>query len=411
MIDSFSFLTYFVRKSCSLASGASIYIALMLFGQVFFSTIAYSLGVDNRLVMLLFRAAISFFSLYVILRAFWANKRQLFEAFPLALAAFWFLYFAGLLRDHFVLGVPIAMPVWEFFAWGIGGCFLPSLACYLLVGNYGRGRYPVSILYLGFLLLGSSAVLFVFSVGLSLHRFQLPSLNPINASHSFYVLSLLAISYLANKNSSIIISLFSAAIAAFGVSVGIYAGSRGALLAFICSFLIVFLASRYNKWLLLVPMLFSAYLLIQFDPSDLVGRLSTAGSDLNSVSRVSAIYESIRVFLAHPFLGAGFGYHLELASSVGSPTLWYPHNFVFESLALGGLLLTTPLLICFLLAVRSCFGLLNHTSVSELWRIAVLVQAVGYVAFSGHLANVPLFWISLGLASSLAPIRFTKTMS
>ena len=408
MINCLSFFTDFVRKSRPLASGTSIYIALLLFGQVFFSTVAYSLGVENRLVMLLFRAAISFCSVYVILRAIWTYKRQLFEAFPLSLAAFWLFYFAALLRDHFILGVATAMPVWEFFAWGIGGCFLPSLACYLLIGNYVRGRYPVSILYLGFLLLGGSAVLFIFSAGLNLNRFQLPSLNPINASHSFFVLSLLAISYLANKNSSVISSLFSATVAAFGVSMGIYAGSRGALLAFVCSFLIVFFASKYSKWLLLVPLLFSAYLLIQFDPSDVFGRLSTAGSDFNSVLRFSAIHESIRVFLAHPFLGAGFGYHLDLSASVGYPQMWYPHNFIFESLALGGLFLTIPLIVCFVLAIRSCIVVLSNPSISELWRIAILVQALGYVAFSGHLANVPLFWIALGLASSLAPQRLAK---
>ena len=409
MIDCFASLTDFLRKKCSFATYASIYIALLLFGQVFFSTIAYKLGLENRLVMLLFRAAIAFWGLFVILRAFFANKRQLFEAFPLSLTVFWSLYFVGLLRDHFVFGVATALPVWEFFAWGIGGCFLPSLACYLLVGNSDRGQYPASIVCLGFLLLGSSTALFAFSPGLDFHRFQLPSLNPINASHSFFVLSLFSISCLANRQSSLAKSLCSAGVAAFGVSMGIYAGSRGALLAFVCAFLVIFFVSKFNKLWALVPLLFSAYLLIQFDPSDLVGRLSTAGSDLNSVSRLSAIHESVSVFLAHPFLGAGFGYHLDLSAAVGYPQMWYPHNFIFESLALGGLFLTIPLLACFVLAIRSCIGFLGHSSMSELWRIAILVQATGYVAFSGHLANVPLFWIALALASSLDPQRLAKT--
>ena len=171
----------------------------------------------------------------------------------------------------------------------------------------------------------------------------------------------------------------------------------------------LFFVSKFHKLWALVPFLFSAYLLIQFDPSDLVGRLSTAGSDLNSVSRLSAIHESVSVFLAHPFLGAGFGYHLDLSAAVGYPQMWYPHNFIFESLALGGLFLTIPLLACFVLAIRSCIGFLGHSSMSELWRIAILVQATGYVAFSGHLANVPLFWIALALASSLDPQRLAKT--
>ena len=89
------------------------------------------------------------------------------------------------MRDHYFLGVATALPIWEFFAWGIGGCFLPSLACYLVVGNSDRDQYPTSILCLGALLLGSSALLFAFSAGINLERFQLPSLNPITASHSF----------------------------------------------------------------------------------------------------------------------------------------------------------------------------------------------------------------------------------
>ena len=89
MIDFFASLTDFFRKKCSFATYASIYIALLLFGQVFFSTIAYKLGLENRLVMLLFRAAIAFWGLFVILRAFFANKRQLFEAFRTHAAKAW----------------------------------------------------------------------------------------------------------------------------------------------------------------------------------------------------------------------------------------------------------------------------------------------------------------------------------
>ena len=387
---------------------SSIFLALLLFGQVFFSTLAYFFGVENRFFILPFRGLMALYSLYVVLINIVANKSRFLEAFPLSLVVFWFIYLARLLLDYFLLGVAIALPIWEFIVWGIGGCFLPSLACYLLAGNTTRGQNLMSILCLGFLFLGSSTVLFAFTAGFHSPRFLLPSLNPINASHSFFVLSLLAISCLANRYSSVIKSLCSAAIAAFGVSMGIYAGSRGALLAFICSFLIVFFASKFNKLWVLIPLLFSSYLLTQFDPSDLVGRISAAGSDRGSVLRLLAIYESIKVFLAHPFMGAGFGYHLELAASVGYPQLWYPHNFISESLALGGLLLTIPLAMCFLFAIRSCVGFLIHSSMSEVWRVAILAQASGYVAFSGHLSNVPLLWIALGLASSLAPQRLAK---
>lgn len=409
MLCRFSSLTSNV--STLLSSQPSFFIALLLFGQVFCSTFAYFLGIENRLVILPFRALIALYSLYIILRNFLTNKSIFIEAFPLSLAAFWFFYFTGLVRDHFVLGISTALPIWEFLAWGIGGCFLPSLACYLLFGSSERGPYVMNILSLGFLLLGSSTLFFAFSADVDLQRFQLPSLNPINASHSFFVLSLLAVSCLAYRCGSAINSFGATTLSIFGVSMGIYAGSRGALLAFACSFMTILLLSRFNKLWAVLPLFFSVFLLFRFNPSDLINRLISVGGDVNSVSRLSAFAESIKVFLAHPFFGAGFGYHLKLAASVGYPSMWYPHNFIFESLALGGLVLTAPLVVCIFLSVWSCISFLNNFSASELWRIAILVQALGYVTFSGHLSNVPIFWAALGIASSLAPVRLPKMPS
>ena len=339
------------------------------------------------------------YSLYVVLKKVAANKSLLLEPFPLSLTAFWFFYFVRLFYDHFVLGVVTFLPIWEFLAWGVGGCFLPSLACYSLAARFERRDCSLSVLSLGFLLLGSSTLFFILSAGINLQqRFQLPDLNPINVSHSFFVLSLVALSCLAYSYHSKVRSLCVAGVCAFGVFMGIYSGSRGAFLAFICSFMVVFLASRFNKLWSLVPLIFSVFLLAQFDPSDLVGRLIVAGSDQNSLSRISAIQESISVFLSHPLVGYGFGFHSNLLASA---SVWYPHNFISESLALGGLLLTIPLLICVLLSIRPCQILFSKPSISDLWRIAILLQAFGYVMFSGHLGNVPMFWISLGLVSSI----------
>ena len=166
---------------------SSIFLASLLFGQVFFSTLAYFFGVENRLFILPFRGLIVLYSLYIVLANIFANKSRFLEAFPISLTIFWCVYFAKLFLDYFLLGIATALPTWEFFVWGIGGCFLPSFACYLLAVNSDRAPNLISILHLGFLLLGSSTVLFAFSAGFSSHRFQLPSLNPINASHSFAI--------------------------------------------------------------------------------------------------------------------------------------------------------------------------------------------------------------------------------
>ena len=153
---------------------SAIFIALLLFGQVFISSFAYLLGIDNWSIILPFRALIALYSLYIVIRSIWANKSIFLEAFPLSLTVFWFIYCARLLCDHFVLGVETALPVWEFFSWGVGGCFLPGLACYLLACSDGRGQFTTSVMSLGFLLLGCSTLFFVLSVGMNISpRFEL----------------------------------------------------------------------------------------------------------------------------------------------------------------------------------------------------------------------------------------------
>ena len=193
-----NFLRQILSKSILPSVDPPFFIAFILFGQVFFSTAAYLLGIDNRPVMLSYRALIALYSFYIICNSYFGNKAVFSKKFPLALVAFWFIYFVGLIRDYFFLGVTTALPVWEFFAWGLGSCFLPSYACYLLGNHHDRDSFAQSILSYGFLLLTCAAIFFVISVGINAERFQLPSLNPINASHSYYVLALIAISCLVN---------------------------------------------------------------------------------------------------------------------------------------------------------------------------------------------------------------------
>ena len=114
----FSFIKQSASKTHLSSLHPSIFLALLLFGQVFFSTLAYFFGVENRLFILPFRGLIALYSLYVVLINIVANKSRFLEAFPLLLVVFWFVYFAKLFFDHFLLGVATALPIWEFFVWG-----------------------------------------------------------------------------------------------------------------------------------------------------------------------------------------------------------------------------------------------------------------------------------------------------
>ena len=150
-------------------------------------------------------------------------------------------------------------------------------------------------------------------------------------------------------------------------------------------------------------------MLVRLNPSGLVDRnwcryYLTSAMRCLQVAKVSS-------FFGASIAGAGFGYHLRLSSVVGYAEMWYPHNFISESLALGGFVLTVPLMVCVYLSMRSCLELLRNSSSPEIWYVAILLQSLGYVAFSGHLANVPMFWIALGLTSSFAPIYIQKGQS
>ena len=52
----------------------SIFIALLLFGQIFFSALAYLLGVENRLVILPYRAVMALCSLYIVMRKYMSQN-------------------------------------------------------------------------------------------------------------------------------------------------------------------------------------------------------------------------------------------------------------------------------------------------------------------------------------------------
>ena len=51
-------------------------------------------------------------------------------------------------------------------------------------------------------------------------------------------------------------------------------------------------------------------------------------------------------FVANPFLGIGFHLQEILGKLEIEKGIYYPHNYLFESLAIGGILMTLPLLYC-----------------------------------------------------------------
>ena len=97
-----------------------IYLSSILFGQVFLSSVANLLSVDNRLVMLVLRFSIMIFS-YGYIYFFLRDKRLhiCFNLWAFSVVLFWLFYLIRLFFDVYVSGVALALPLWELLAWSL----------------------------------------------------------------------------------------------------------------------------------------------------------------------------------------------------------------------------------------------------------------------------------------------------
>ena len=91
-------------------------------------------------------------------------------------------------------------------------------------------------------------------------------------------------------------------------------------------------------------------------------------------------------FLTSPLHGVGFNIQSSLGSLEIEQGIYFPHNYIFESLAIGGLLLTLPLLACFLIPITRIFSFKRkdflHLSLSFL-----TFQVIIYSMHNGHLGE------------------------
>ena len=395
-----------------------VFVAMGLFGQVLFSVIAHFFGFDNRVCMLLYRGGYLCLCSYIVVYSFKGNNKIFLRSFPISLFLFWSYYFIRLVWDSSVANVDLMLPVWEFFAWGLGSCFLPSLAAFVLAGRVLRQSNPATLGMSGALMLGTASILFYLMHGFDQVRFMLPNLNPINASQSFLLLSLIGLSsVLLGSRSNRRIRALSSAVCFLALMMGAYAGSRGAMLSFAASCIVlIFLyfqsssTFKRRKFFAVAGSVFASFfLLIVFVLPSFLTRISTSGFDSNSTIRIMAFKESFDAFLAHPLFGAGFRLHLNLQENIYSGySVWFPHNLIAESLGLGGMLLSVALCCCLIIAFRNAYAL-SKSLEFESWRLIILVASFGFVLFSGQLSNIPLFWIAIGIAASPRDISVEKS--
>ena len=387
-----------------------IYLALILFGQVFLSSIANLLSVDNRLVMLVLRFSIMIFS-YGYIYFFLRDKRiqNYFNLWTLSVVLFWFLYLIRLFFDVYVSGVSLALPLWELLAWSLGSSLPIAICSYILASQQSLDSALIRQIKYGVLLLGISTICFLVDPGLAQGRFYLEHLNAITCANAGCALVLLCFAriMLCKINPTAIDS--SRLITYSGILIGsfiiIYSATRGVLLAslLIISASVLLLRSRLNftgfmksKYSLQLVAVFSALVLLISTSPHLVEKLFTPRSANTVLTRLEFWKISFEQFVSNPSIGIGFHLQEILGKLEIEKGIYYPHNYLFESLAIGGILMTLPLFYCMFFPMIGFYkNLKNDPNVLPSGLMAT--QAFFYSMHNGHLGDFPFFWMAMGI--------------
>ena len=387
-----------------------IYLALILFGQVFLSSIANLLSVDNRLVMLVLRFSIMIFS-YGYIYFFLRDKRiqNYFNLWTLSVVLFWFLYLIRLFFDVYVSGVSLALPLWELLAWSLGSSLPIAICSYILASQQSLDSALIRQIKYGVLLLGISTICFLVDPGLAQGRFYLEHLNAITCANAGCALVLLCFAriMLCKINPTEIDS--SRLITYSGILIGsfiiIYSATRGVLLAslLIISASVLLLRSRLNftgfmksKYSLQLVAVFSALVLLISTSPHLVEKLFTPRSANTVLTRLEFWKISFEQFVANPFMGIGFHLQEILGNLEIEKGIYYPHNYLFESLAIGGILMTLPLFYCMFFPMIGFYKNLKIDP-NVLPSGLMATQAFFYSMHNGHLGDFPFFWMAMGI--------------
>ena len=387
-----------------------IYLSSILFGQVFLSSVANLLSVDNRLVMLVLRFSIMIFS-YGYIYFFLRDKRMqiYFNLWAFSVILFWFFYLIRLFFDVYVSGVGLALPLWELLAWSLGSSLPIAICSYILASQQSLDSVLIRQVKYGVILLGTSIICFLVDPGLSQGRFYLEHLNAITCANAGCALVLLCFAriMLCKINPTEIDS--SRLITYSGILIGsfiiIYSATRGVLLAslLIISASVLLLRSRLNftgfmksKYSLQLVAVFSALVLLISASPHLVEKLFTPRSANTVLTRLEFWKISFEQFVANPFMGIGFHLQEILGKLEIEKGIYYPHNYLFESLAIGGILMTLPLFYCMFFPMIGFYKNLKIDP-NVLPTGLMATQAFFYSMHNGHLGDFPFFWMAMGI--------------
>ena len=392
---------------------ASFVLSFTLFGQVFFSSIVNVLSLDNRFVMLVFRLCLMLINVSYIL-LFICQKKSLSivgKSWINAIMFFWSLYMIRLFYDVFLAKVSLSVPYWELVAWGLGSSLVSGVAASLFASFKNLGVVLYKSIEFGVVLLGISVICFAFQPGLEQGGFYLDHLNAITAANAGCSLVLLSLSSLIARDYRLNNYCYSKYVSFLGIIIGsfivVFSATRGAILAMVIVSLFGIRTVRFSPSYqfsfsarrLLTTLSLVIFIVGVLSYSDLLlDKLFTSRILDTVVTRIEFWKLCFREFLASPIYGIGFNIQPLLGGLEIEQGIYFPHNYIFESLAIGGLLLTMPLLACFLIPIIRLFNFksFDFTCIS----LSLLAsQVIIYSMHNGHVGEYPAFWLILGLVA------------
>ena len=388
----------------------SIYFSLILFGQVFLSLFINVFNIDNRMSMLAFRFLIMALSFGFIFLNFTRKKLSLFSnPWVYSVLIFWLLYIARLIFDVHVSNFKLALPAWELLAWSLGSSLPIAICTYLYAAQNTMNFILFKAFRYGVSMLGISVILFLFNPGIEQGAFYLEHLNPITCANAGCALFLLGFSRILIKNIGSVDFNASRLITSLGITIGLFialfSATRGVILA--VSLIVmgsIFCLRSYLRFSFFrrwksIALIMAAFCLIILSASlstRLLEKLFTTHAPVTIMIRLELWRLSILEFMSNPLLGAGFRMHEVLGGVQLASGLHYPHNYLFESLATGGIILTFPLVYCILSPALNFHR--KYTSELAILPICLLsIQVFIYSMHNGHLGDSPFFWMMIGI--------------
>ena len=388
--------------------GFVIWLWAFLFARVPMAAIQDLFGLESRPLLLLDCLSVGF-ALVGFSQVGWRPWKvfqvPIVRTAGLSFCFFWIFYLLRLLFDQWVFSVELVTPAITLIKHLLTSTLIPALCLPWVVAMASWGSTLFLLVGLGSISLFFGELSFLFMNGfeaLMKVRFGFEDLSPIPAAYSsasLVIISSLLIWFFFDCQTSRNSRIFQLLFGLIGLLLGLFgmqlAMTKGAFLALIP--LVVYLgwclSGRFRAFGFLAVLGVSATAAIS-----MFGSMRRAFWSQGSIQeRVELLRQSLEVWSDHSFVGVGFRAQGILeANPFTISNHWYPHNFVVETLLLGGAVLMALLasfIVSILLSASFCASFVRFKDELQVPLTLLWIQGLASALVSGHLALIPGMWV------------------